>query len=577
MHPGKRMKSIISIISTLLTNRTSRYNLLALGKLFLVLGLMIVAYSIVFHYLMERENQQHSWITGFYWTLTVMSTLGFGDITFESDAGKMFSVIVLVTGVLFLLVILPFTFIEFFYAPWMKAQESAKAPQRVPAGMANHVILTRYGPVAKMLIRMLDEHGYPHVVLVPTVEEALELRDQKVSVVVGDRTDPETYRRMAIDKAAMVVTTLDDVMNTNVTFTVRELSDNIPIVASAQTSQVQDVLELAGVTHILRLEEMMGQALARRVIGNDAKAHVIGELDGLLIAEASPTNTPLVGKTIAESGLRAATGVTVVGLWVRGHFEPVDADTVIGMHTVLVLAGGKEHFERYDETYGQRRPEDKTSKVVIAGGGRVGRATSRALTEAGIPWTIIERLPERVRDVEHTVIGDASDFGILVQAGLQEAASVIITTHDDDVNVFLTIFYRRLRNALQIISRCTLEQNNSRLHRAGADLTLSYASMGANTIFNHLRGSDTVLLAEGVNIFSAKVPGSMAGKSLAESAARSRTGCSIIALEVDGRREINPDPSIILHVDANLVLIGSLEAEKKFREAYGSAVVDSAS
>ena len=122
---------------------------------------------------MEREDQQHSWITGFYWTLTVMSTLGFGDITFYSDAGKMFSVIVLVTGVLFLLVILPFTFIEFFYAPWMKAQESAKAPHSVPAGTANHVILTRYGPVAKMLLRMLDEHGYPHVVLVPTVEEAL--------------------------------------------------------------------------------------------------------------------------------------------------------------------------------------------------------------------------------------------------------------------------------------------------------------------------------------------------------------------------------------------------------------------
>ncbi|MGJ8641957.1 MAG: potassium channel family protein [Luteolibacter sp.] len=566
------MKSIVAIISALLTNRTSRYNLMALGKLFVLLGGMITAYSIVFHYLMELEDQKHSWVTGFYWTLTVMSTLGFGDITFTSDAGKMFSVIVLVSGVLFLLVILPFTFIEFFYAPWMKAQETAKAPQRVPAGIENHVILTRYGPVAKVLVRMLDEYGYPHVVLVPTVEEALELRDQDVSVVVGDLTDPETYRRMAIDKASMVVTTLDDVTNTNVTFTIRELSDNIPIVASAQAPQVQDVLELAGVTHILHLEEMMGQALARRVIGNDAKAHVIGELDGLLIAEASPTNTPLVGKTIAESGLRTATGVTVVGLWVRGRFEPVDADTEIGMHTVLVLAGGAEHFERYDETYGKPRPEDKASKVVIAGGGRVGRATSRALTEAGIPWTVIERIPERVSELEHTVIGDASDFGILVKAGLQEAASVIITTHDDDVNVFLTIFHRRLREALQIISRCTLEKNSSRLHRAGADLTLSYASMGANTIFNHLRGSDTVLLAEGVNIFSAKLPTCMAGKSLAESAARSRTGCSIIALEVDGKRDINPDPTIILPEGANLVLIGSLDAEKKFREVYNSTV-----
>ena len=568
------MKSIVTIISTLLRDRTSRVNLLALGKLLLVLAVMILTYSIVFHYLMEREDQHHSWVTGFYWTLTVMSTLGFGDITFESDAGKVFSIIVMVSGVLFLLVILPFTFIEFFYAPWMKAQESAKAPQKVPAGMERHVILTRYGPVAKMLIRMLDEYGYPHVVLVPTVEEALELREQEVNVVVGDRTDPETYRRMAIDKAAMVVTTIDDVTNTNVTFTIRELSDNIPIVASAKTDRVRDVLELAGVTHILRLEEMMGQALARRVIGNDAKAHVIGELEGLLIAESSPAKTPLVGKTIAESGLRAATGVTVVGLWVRGQFSPVDPDTEIGIHTVLVLAGGAEHFERYNEMYGQHRPAEEMTKVVIAGGGRVGRATSRALTEAGIPWTLIERLPERVAGMKNSVIGDASDFDILVQAGLQEAASVIVTTRDDDMNVFLTIFYRRLRNALQIISRCTNEQNNARLHRAGADLTLSYASMGANTIFNHLRGSDTVLLAEGVNIFTAKLPRSLADKSIAESAVRSRTGCSIIALEIDGNREINPDPFIILPKDATLVLIGSLDAEKRFRETYNCSAAD---
>jgi transaldolase / glucose-6-phosphate isomerase len=38
----------------------------------------------------EREGREHSWITGVYWTLTVMSTLGFGDITFETDLGRLF-------------------------------------------------------------------------------------------------------------------------------------------------------------------------------------------------------------------------------------------------------------------------------------------------------------------------------------------------------------------------------------------------------------------------------------------------------------------------------------------------------
>ncbi len=572
------MKTLISISSALLGDRSSRYNLLSLAKLILVLATLMLVYSVLFHLIMEWEGQEHSWLTGFYWTLTVMSTLGFGDITFQSDLGRLFSIVVLLTGVMFLLVLLPFTFIEFFYAPWMKAQEAAKAPQKVPPGTEKHVILTHYGPVGKMLSGMLLEYGYPYFVLVPTVQEALALRDQGVPVVVGDRSDPETYRRIAIDKAAMVVTTLDDVINTNVTFTVRELEEHIPIVASATSDSIRDALELAGVTQILRLEEMMGRALARRVIGNNASAHVIGELDGLQIAEASPANSDLVGKTIASSGLRALTGVTVVGLWIRGQFEPVEPQTEIGRHTVLVMAGAKHQLDRYNKLYGQKSAgqsraappgeQGMNARVVIAGGGRVGRATARSLTEAGVEWIIIEKLPERVHEVEHAIIGDAAEFEVLVRAGMQEATTIIITTHDDDMNIFLTIFYRRLRQRIQIISRCTDHANAARLHRAGANLVLSYASMGANTIFNVLRGSDTLLLAEGVNIFPARVPRSIAGTSIRQSAVRSRTGCSILAVEIEGNRELNPDPDTVLPEDGKLVLIGALEAERRFLATF---------
>ena len=99
-------------------------------KFFLVLIVMITLYSILFHFLMIFENRQFSWITGLYWTLTVMSTLGFGDITFTTDLGRLFSILVLLSGVVFLLTMLPFTFIQFFYLPWLEAQSKARAPRR---------------------------------------------------------------------------------------------------------------------------------------------------------------------------------------------------------------------------------------------------------------------------------------------------------------------------------------------------------------------------------------------------------------------------------------------------------------
>jgi voltage-gated potassium channel len=175
-----------------------------------------------------------------------------------------------------------------------------------------------------------------------------------------------------------------------------------------------------------------------------------------------------------------------------------------------------------------------------------------------------------VQDPARTIIGDGAEFELLVKAGLHDAASVIITTHDDDTNIFLTIFYRKLRPHTQIISRCTHEANVSRLHRAGADLVLSYATMGANMIFNFLKGRNTVLLAEGVTIFSVPVPKRLVGKTLAQADLRTTTGCSIVAIEHEGNRDIALSAATRLPAQGRLVLIGSEETEERFQQAFPS-------
>ena len=171
-------------------------------------------------------------------------------------------------------------------------------------------------------------------------------------------------------------------------------------------------------------------------------------------------------------------------------------------------------------------------------------------------------------DPEKAIIGDASELDVIVASGMRESSTVIITTHDDDLNIFLTILYRRLRPNIQIICRCTNELNVSTLHRAGADLVLSYASMAANSIFNELRSSDALLLAEGVNVFTVIVPPSLEDLTIAKSGVRSETGCTVIALEIDGRRNVNPPPETILEGKATMVLVGNLDAEEKFMNEF---------
>ena len=180
------MKFVTSQLLYFFQSHSAKRNVKILCKFLLVLVTLIVAYSFVFHHLMALEDREYSWPTSIYWTLTVMTTLGFGDITFSSDIGRIFSVVVLLSGVIFLLVMLPFTFIQFFYAPCLEAQDKARTPRELPKEMRNHVIMTNFEAVGIALIKKIAQYSYPYVILLNDQKQALELYDQGYKVVLGD-------------------------------------------------------------------------------------------------------------------------------------------------------------------------------------------------------------------------------------------------------------------------------------------------------------------------------------------------------------------------------------------------------
>lgn len=564
------MKFLTSQLTTLLPVRAPRRNVRLLIQFLSVLVGLVITYTYLFHVLMEWEGRSYSWITGLYWTLTVMSTLGFGDITFNSDIGRAFSIVVLLSGIIFLLVLLPFTFIEFFYAPWVKAQSEARAPRRLPDGTKNHVLLTSYDPVSAFLIQRLEQYGYPYAVLVGDLSEALRLYDLGVKVVFSAVDRPQTYRNVHFDQAAMLVATGNDRVNTNIAFTAREVSSRVPIVATADLADSEDILALAGASRVLRLPELMGEANARRVSGVDARAHVIGQFNRLLIAEATATGTPLVGKTLAQSRLRQHAGVSVIGLWKRGHFEPATRDSVIDDSTIMVFAASQEQLEKYNELFCIYHVSG--GQVIIVGNGRVGRATARALAARDVDYRVIELNPDRIRDPEKEILGSAADVATLERAGFGDSPAIILTAHDDDTNIYLTLYCRRLRPDIQIISRSTFERNVSTLYRAGADFVLSYASMGAGAILEQLQGEGVLTLAEGLNISEAEIPSTLAGRFLADCDIRRRTGCTIVAFRHNSHVNINPDGMTIIPDGGTMIFVATSEAERRFFTEFGVKV-----
>jgi Trk K+ transport system NAD-binding subunit len=566
------MKFLVSQMAALVKSGQQKANTRLMVRFLFILFGFFAAFTVLFHFLMAYEGQTHSWITGLYWTLTVMSTLGFGDITFTSDLGRFFSICVMLSGVVFMLIVLPFTFIQFFYAPWLEEQNKARAPRKVPETMSNHVILTFCDAVTLTLVEKLNQYGIESVILVSDLQEALNLHETGLNVVLGELDDPETYLRLRVREAAMVVVMNEDVASTNIIFTIREVADKTPVITNADQEDSVDILDLAGSTHTYQFTKMLGQVLARRVMGVSMKANVIGNFDELLIAEAPAMNSPLQGRTLAESRLRELTGVNVVGVWEQGRFQLPDPTTKISASTVLVLAGSEAQLDTYDSLMGATMlSKEHSGPVVVLGGGRVGMSVAKTLGERGVDYRVVEKKTLRNTEDSRIIQGSAADLDILVLAGINETPSIIITTHDDDLNIFLTIYCRRLRPDVQIISRASLDRNINTLHRAGANLVMSFSSLFTTTILNLLNPDKLLMLSEGLNIFRSEPSPSIVDKPLREQKIRQSTGCSIIAIKRGEEMLLNPEPDTVVTKNDELILIGTAQAEKNFIEQYPAA------
>lgn len=565
------MKFVISQLAYMLKQPLHRANLGRLSRLIAIMLALVAVFTVLFHVLMIREGQDHSWLSGLYWTLVTMSTLGFGDITFQSDLGRAFTILVLVTGIFMLLIVIPFAFIRFFYAPWMEAEMKLRAPRAVGDGMKDHVVICTHDPIAADLRERLRLAHIPHVILELDPSVAANMHADGVPVVTGDPQDAATWRAVAIDRARAVVANLDDAANTNIVLTVRQLVPGLEVIATAEHEESVDLLELTGATHVLPVKHRLGEQLANRVNAGHAEVHALGHYKHLVIGEFPVHNTPLVGRTLRDLALRTRLGVTVVGLWERGRFAVAAPDHVLTPLSVPVVIGTpaqimalNELLVIYDTNY---------DATLVIGGGKVGRAAAAALKARGLTVHVVEQdaaVAGKLGDVADQVfVGPAADRDVLRQAGLDRAPAVILTTNDDSINIYLTVYCRRLNPELRIISRITHEKNLEAIHRAGADFVLGYSWLGAEFVFSTLQGRSLMMFGGGVELFAVRVPDKLVGKTLAESDVGALAGVNVIAVQQDGEIHTAPSPQLPLPAHAELLLVGTHEQRLRFARAFG--------
>lgn len=558
------MENLGAPLRDLFEGRQRRRNAAALLRVAaLVLGI-VALHTVLFQLIMHRvEGRSYSWITGVYWTLSTMTTLGLGDIVFSTDIGRLFTSVVLISGIVLFLVVLPFTFIRYFYAPWLETR-------KVPARMAGHVVVTSFDNIALPLIEKLELHRIPYYVIERDPVRASRMDGNGISVITGATDDRATYERLRVTAARLVLANDTDAVNTNVTLTVREVAPAVPIAALADSEAAVEILDLAGATSVLPLKRQLGERLANRLNAGHAQTHIIGAFRDVFLAEFPVYHTPLAGRTIRETQLREAIGVNIVGVFEQARFVAATPEMRLTHQSVPIVLGTARDIQALDEflvIY-----DTNYNPVVIVGGGKVGCAATRALERKGVPVHVIDRVepgPDWSGDPPSRLfLGDAARRDILIKAGLEGTPGVLLTTSDDAMNAYLSIHCRRLAPNVRIVSRMTHERNMASMQRAGADIVLSHTSIGVESVFASLRGDELVVLGEGVEVHELPLPSSLAGKTLADAAIAARTGLNVIAIQNAGELATNPGGATRLEPGSHLLMVGNQSQLGKFIKTY---------
>lgn len=528
---------------------------------------LVGVYAAIFSLLMRFfENKSVTGIDALYWTISHLTTTGenTGKLAFSAPSLEILSVMVQFSG-LFLF----FSAFPLVILPQMERRFRRTLPTKAEEKLAGHIVICGYNPLVESLIDELAVGERSFLVIDSDADIVKSLVEMGWRCVYGDPAQEVVMKNAGVGRASIVVANLEDEENANVVLTAAAVGGR-EIIALIDDLANAKYFEYAGAHQVISPKELLGSYLARKAT-TSLKDELFGEnkiLAGLDVVELPIyPGSPADGFTLAEIDVRRRTGASVVGIWHRGQLElEPGPNSQVSAENVLMAVGTRSQLIALQK---MTRTHDHDSDVssrhfVIAGFGDVGRRVSEELTILDIPYVIIDPME---RSGEY-LKGDATSEKTLIRARLREASTYIVAGHKDQDNIFTTLLARKLNPNLRILARANHQEAIDKLYRAGADFVFSLANVAGQMLARIIQGDKQITLAEGLQVLTVPIEGSLANGTIGRRRIRSRTGCTVVAFKNDSTLISNPGPDTRLNKGGTIVILGSRQQVKEFRRQF---------
>lgn len=277
--------------------------------LFAVFGVIVLG-TVMFHVL-----EGWSILDSLYVTAQTVTTVGFGDLTPRTPAGRTFAAVFMMLSVGVVLYALTTTVQTIVHSELFATYGRARKMSK----LRDHFIICGAGRVGSHLVRSLREINAPFVVIETDSAKVEALTDLGIPVLPRDATLEQSLHEAGVENARGLATCLpDDADNVYVVLTARDLNPRIHIVARAAEEQAEGKLIRAGANRVVAPTiiggHRMAMALTKPAVGDFLDSITANQLElGFEQLEVEPISA-LVGRKLSETVIRSELNIVIVSI-----------------------------------------------------------------------------------------------------------------------------------------------------------------------------------------------------------------------------------------------------------------------
>ncbi|MFH2128339.1 MAG: potassium channel family protein, partial [Pseudomonadota bacterium] len=213
-----------------------------------------------------RWLEDYTWLESIYMTIITVTTVGFGEVRPLSSSGRIFTMVLMLSGVGTILYLLT-TLTQLVVEGKLRELMGRRSLERAIRSLKDHYIVCGYGRIGALVTEMVREAGREVVVIDNNEEVTRRLEGEGIHYVLGSATEDESLLAAGVERAqGLIATVSSDADNVYIVLTAKDMRPDIFIIARATEPGSERKLKHAGADKVVSPYFIGARRIAQTVI-----------------------------------------------------------------------------------------------------------------------------------------------------------------------------------------------------------------------------------------------------------------------------------------------------------------------